>query len=803
MKLIGYELNKIVHKRIVMLLAIILLLINSVFFVNEQRKDHHLLIQNRDQYKQVEQSYKGLPPVDGKRLTTLQVQQFILYGQFIQAYLSPKDSPWQKIVADLKRDNQQAYEQYETSPYFNQEQAIIRDSYLLNMLRLQFENADHFDDKISSMEEQANEMKSVSIFNKKDSFSYRNIVKTVEDFKPLRGLPFQLGLEEGIVSGTNTWSTDFCLAMLIFLLITILFYVEKEEGLTSLIRSTRHGKLRTFGAKLTALTLITIFLSLIYYGSILLLAERLYGFGSLSRYIQSMSSFYHAVQPLTVEQYLLVYMLLKILVNILLGWLMAALFLGLGHISKIYVATSLLLGASYLCYSLIHPNSYLNVLKYINILAFYDAFHFISDYRNLNILGYPVRKDTLTLWVWAIMTAILPLACAWLFVKQPVSITSPAPLRWIVKWKASLWKHRRMNSLFLHEWYKLLIVGKSVLVLIFAVILMYNRIDQNERPFDLDSGTYNRYILSLHGELTQEKLLFLSEERDKFTAMPQELDALKLKLKNKEIDLITYNQEKFKIDEYAKQDKAFRFVEKQRDYLLQLKQKQGITGNFVNTISSDALFNNQQDHLLDGIIYVFLLIVGLGPLFALDYKNEMMRVIWSSPRGRWRLFAMKHAIAYAFAIWLLVLVQIPKFYNVIVHYPRLDWSAPVQSIEVLGNVNWPISILTYVIVTSLLQLLGVLMLAHVILFIALSLKKQSFLLLTATSLAVLPLCLQYMGLSVIDKYSFNFAFELYGKFNSVSYGTGISLYFGGLVVVGMAAFRAAWSIINRFKWREN
>jgi len=803
MKLIGYELYKLVQKRMVMLLTIFLFFLNGIFYINEEHKENGLLIKYRDHYERLEQSYKSLSRAEGKRLTSAQVEQLVLYGLFVQASVSPKDSPWQTIVADLKRDNKQAFERYERSPYFNEEQAISRDVYLINLLKLQYDHADRFDNKINSMEDHAHEMLSVSIFNDKDSFSYRNIVKTVEDFKPLRGLRLQLGLEEGVVTGTNFEPTDFCMAILLFMLITILFYVEKEEGLTPLVRTTRYGKLRTFGAKWAVLTLATVIFSFLYYGSILLMAERLYGFGELTRYVQSMSSFNNTSEPLTVKHYLFVYMLLKIAVNVVLGWFVSALFLGLGHISKVYVAISILLGASYLCYTLIHPNSYMNVCKYVNVFAFYDTFQLVADYRNLNIFGFPVRKDTLTFGILGAMLIALPIGSAWLFVRRQGAVARPTWLRGPANWQTLWWRNKRTNSLFMHEGYKLLVVGKSALILIFAVILTYNRIDRHEHQFDLDSGIYNRYISQLHGELSKDKLLFIDQEREKFTALARELAILKQKLTNKQIDLITYNEEKFKIDEYAKQEKAFQLVEQQRDYLIRLQQKEGITGSFVNSITSDALFNRPKDDLRDGIIYGFLLIVALSPLFATDYKNGMMKVIWSSTKGRGRVFAVKYTIACLYAVGLLVLMKIPHYYNVVTRYPALEWNAPIQSIESLGYVTWPLSTLAYAIVTSLLQVLGALMIVHVILFTAVVMKKQSFFLIAATSVIVLPLCLQYMGLSIISKYSFNFVFELYGKFNTVSYAIGTSVYFAVLLAIGIAALRGAWTVINRFEWRED
>lgn len=287
----------------------------------------------------------------------------------------------------------------------------------------------------------------------------------------------------------------------------------------------------------------------------------------------------------------------------------------------------------------------------------------------------------------------------------------------------------------------------------------------------------------------------------KFTTLPDQLAYWKERYKSGEIDLTTFNQEQNNLGFFARQEKTFLYVEEQRDYLLRLSEEQGITGSFVNVISSDALFNRQQDNLLDGLTYALLLIAGLGPLFSIDYKNDMVRVLRSTSKGRWSLFASKYSIACIYAVLTFSILQIPKFYNVLVQYPAFDWSSAVQSIEILEHVEWPISILGYVIVTGLLQISGVILMVHVILFLAVLVQKQAFMLLTSTAVIVLPLSLQYIGFTTIENYSFNRLFLLDQPFESFSYTVGVSIYFGALLVIGAAAGWGAWHFSNSLSKR--
>lgn len=792
MKLIGYELYKIWHKRIFAVLAILLLLLNGVFYYMTQREDHDMLIEYRDNYEQMELGYKELSLEEGMALSAKQAQQLALYSTFVQENIDSQDSVWKQLINDAISINKQAYEEYKQSPYFQNAMLISRDIFLIQVIKNQLESIEQFLTEINGMAAKAEEMLSVSIFYQKDSFSNRNILKTVEDFKALRNLPLELGLEEGLKTATSFWSTDLCLIVLLFLLCTILFQSEREDGLSPLIRTTRKGKSTTAGAKLFVLMVLTVLLALLYYGFILLIANGLFGFGDLNRHIQSMHAFSRTVEPMTVKQYLFLYFILKVAVNLFVALLLASIIVFLHHSSRIYMALALLLGGSYALYSLIHPNSYLNVFKYINIAAFYDTFYLLADYRNMNMFGFPFRKDTLTYLVGGALLLVLSVLCCWLLVSYRTVTSKASGIRWLEALKAYSFKLRRHNNLFQHEWYKLLITGKSILIIILACFIAYQHIEKEERRFDKDSIIYNRYVSQLDGELNEEKLNFLIKEREKFTLLPEHFAYWNDKYVSEQIDLQTYNLEKAKIEEFAKQEEIFQYVEKQRDYLLQLHKDQGIHGRFVNVISSDALFNRPKTDLLEGILYIIFLIVGLSPLFSLDYKNGMVSLLQSTHHGRWSLFAIKHLIAYLYGIFLLYIFQFPKFYNLIQQYPAIHWKAPIQSVEILGHVDLNVNVLEYVVLIGALQTLGIILLIHIALFIAVLVKKQALMLLTTTAVIMLPLCLQFMGVDILNLISLNPLFQLYHAFESNHYTLEVCIYFGVLLLIGISASWGSW-----------
>lgn len=185
----------------------------------------------------------------------------------------------------------------------------------------------------------------------------------------------------------------------------------------------------------------------------------------------------------------------------------------------------------------------------------------------------------------------------------------------------------------MHEGFKLFISGKSILLLLLAGVIVYQQIDWDERRFDFDSIVYNRYLDQISGTINEDKLNFLQEERAKYDDLPRQFAYWYEQYTTGSIDFTVYNTEKVKLEEFAKQAKAFQYIEEQRDYLLRLQEDRGITGSFVNVTSSDALFNRQQSDLRDGLLYAVLLLAGLSPLFALDYRYGMMAILRSTHHG--------------------------------------------------------------------------------------------------------------------------------------------------------------------------
>lgn len=107
--------------------------------------------------------------------------------------------------------------------------------------------------------------------------------------------------------------TDVCVIVLIFLAVCAVFLKDREQGITPLLFSATGGRGRLFTAKIALTFALTALLALLFIGENCLIGALRYGLGDLTSPIQSVIGFYTCNLPLTVGQYLTLFVLVKIL----------------------------------------------------------------------------------------------------------------------------------------------------------------------------------------------------------------------------------------------------------------------------------------------------------------------------------------------------------------------------------------------------------------------------------------------------------------------------------------------------------
>jgi hypothetical protein len=800
MNIFKYEFYKVISKKMLWVLLTALLVLNGFIYINGESSNK---IPLSKEYKTLEKHYSSVQATTAlSKATRTSNELSILYNIISYKSLKMNDALIKEQITYLVQSSgypisyDTLIKKYKGSKLMNDSQLLNDTSTSTYLIKDQLNYIVNYPTFINSMEQNAEQMQSVSIFGTPGTFAYRNIIRTPKDFSKLKGITLTLGDESGVVTATSFQATDLFVMALVFLVCVYLFLQEKEKGLIPLIKSNKNGRLPVILSKLLVLAIISILFAIIFYGSILILGNSIYGFGNTSRYVQSMSSFRDCCLLITVKQYLLLFISTKILVVVCSSMVVALFFTLLSEAKATYAALGIFLAVSYFAYVFIHPVSAINVFKYLNIFAFFNVFKLYTEYINLNLFGYAIQKifsSLLVLFlVLALSISVNILAYLKLYMNSEGRLTAILNK---LRFKPS--KITGHTNLFLHETYKLIIGSKIYLIIIVSLILGYNTLNFNQLLMDYDSSVYTGYINAVAGKITPSKIAFINNEKAKFDTFSLQMNKLSQDYKKGQITEEEFGEKKNALVEFSGKVKGFKMLKNQEDYLLTLQKTKKISGSFINEMSSDYIFNNPDRDITTGLTYSVLLLLCLCSIFPKDYENDMISILRTTSKGRLPAFFTKYALGFILAVFLMIIIYCPYYINLLTRYGIEDWSAPIQSIQIFQNINIHISILGFLILANCLQLIGVITLTGFILFISQFVKKQSFSILIGTILFVVPFLIRLMGISTLNFFSLSNSFTLFNSFAEVNGSTYNVVYFSALILIGVVCF-----VLGAYKYAD-
>lgn len=791
MKLLLYELLKLGKKKMIIAVIPLLLISNCLIYVQQELKMNRAIIEHREEYTTFEAQFSNLP----LEQAYIQAKENRAKLSGFQSYLAIQQANDPELARIFEADiNYQQYGSlFPESEYWNDEAKLLRHTSFNYTILEHLEALIAHPEYVMQIEVQAENMLKYSIFNKPDSFSYRNIVKTPKDFAVVKTLPLQLSLDYGVVSSTQFRNTDVIMLTIVLMLSIFLFGTEREQGQLMLLRSMKRGRAQLFTAKIQALTGVTLVLSFLFYGSIMLLAHTLYGFGDGSRYIQSIGAFKFAHLPLTVHEYLITFLIGKIIICIVLSLLIAMVILLFQHLSQSVLILALVFSFSYMAYRFIHPASYLNGLKYINIVSFLDTSHLLTSYVNLNVWGYPMKREIVAIAVIALAIILFTIAAYVAFERMNAQLGSGLLyVRTLLDRIAKLTdRSNRSVSISWHEMKKQLLSARGWIIVVVAIFVCIQDMNGAKLIMTHDQYYYNEYMKQLGGPLTEENITFIEQEMYRLQSTGLESERIKKQYEDGEISFEQYLNAQYELEQLSLKERAFSDVYSQYRYLLTLKQKKNIDGYLVNLISADYLFENVNRDQINAMIVVLLLTLYLASSYTIDQRNQVVNLLKTTKRGKKQWFHLVWLYGLAIASVLLACIYIPQYVNTSRHYPHIDWQAPIQSLRQYGELDIAITLKQFAIVTSITQWLSVIAISLIMLLLSHLLKKFSLTLLAGLVLVLCPSFATWLGYYEVAKYTLHYPQVLYVTLPYQRIGELVG-YMTGLILFILLCYAAAW-----------
>ena len=489
-----------------------------------------------------------------------------------------------------------------------------------------------------------------SVLYKNNPYALTLAEKTAEDYVSLPGNTIPLADPYGVQTALGTWIDDAILCTIICLTALFAFAQERQEGMTSLLFSTKHGQTGTYFAKLALVAGFGFLASIQLDICRLLVAGNL---GDLSRPMQTIPAYYTSPYSMSVGHLLSLSFFQRTAAALLVGMVMSLLCILLDRSLALGVA-ALIAGVEILCWILIDGDSVFQFLKYLSIPALFSDETLFGNAVYIKLLNYPVRF----LWGYLILTgfgggALILLGC---HVYRSMQKTISIPSR-----NRKMRVKKQISSLFTLECKKLLIHQKAIVLLILVVALQPSFYKSFHSGLNINELRYLSVIAEVEGIYTPEKHAALRTEQLELIA----LQVTSADLMRNEIDqrLSAVNRVLQLSDYLASREKPVSYV-----------YEGGI----------EALLGIRPI----GVAYQFPLLcltlcLILPGLFTLEQESGVNHLIQTT-EGTRRLKRTKWEIALLLTVVLFLICWLPAVLFIFKTFELSGWAAPAVSLRSLS-----------------------------------------------------------------------------------------------------------------------
>lgn len=748
MKLLIYELKKVLNKRIFLVVVALCLVINGFLLYSSQNtEENNLRLTYSDEYGKMLDEYSSMPFDDAKKQIENELLAYEISGRLESLAQADNEELIESYTYELEEYRKSNPEAYKKAVEMSEsgEESFWKNSFLYDISQ-QIEYINSYPDFISEMYDRAKAQSASSIFGDENSFSYKNLYKTADDYSGLKDTKLSLVNSESFTATVKYGLTDFFVIAVVLLICIYLFGYERDKGLYSLIRCTKFGRLKTIISKLAVLFVLSAFVSVLFILSDFTVNTFLYGSTDLSVNVQSISEFRNCTLSVTTGQFLLLFALAKIIGIFVISSLLALVFICFSSSAAMYLTGLGAVGAEYLLYTLIGQNSFLNLLKYINIFYILDGGEFFGSYLNLNIFSNALTSVPIVLAVFGIVFILCAVFSCVVFCKRNQQKKTNVFSKLFEKIKSKLFRINGSTSVLKGELFKFTVQNKMAVVLIllvlFAVVSSFGTV---RYPYsEISDADYKVYMEYLEGDITSEKENYIAEQQEYFDGLRQRLDEI---AENSELSESTKQAMSKSIENILNsKGVAFERVSEQYSRLLELKES-GVNARFIDENIYSTFVSSKTREWNDFVLLCLVLLIAVPCVFSVEYKNGMINLIRPTRNGKTRLFFRKIAVLLMFTLLSFIAVYLPYLIRFISTYGTNSFATPIVCIfENLQSSCF--SVMGAMLVNLFCSLLLALAVVSIITAISIITESNMFTMVLSTVLIIIPCLAVYSAESV-------------------------------------------------------
>lgn len=567
---------------------------------------------------------------------------------------------------------------------------------------------------LESIDTAAKTMTTVSIFADKDSFSYRNIIKTPPAYKAVKSVQPILAPSEGVKLATDNPASDILTLFVIIAFVSAVFYKDRESGITALIKPLKYGRIRLALTKTALIFTVCLFAEALTFVSNMAIGSSRFGLGDLVRPVQSLDGYMSCNFPISVAQMLIFSFGVKLFGMFLCAIIAQCLFIRLSNTMS-YICVIGVSAVEVTLFLLIEETSIFSPLKQINLTAFVSSARLFETYSNINFFGYPINLIETSLISIAAFTAVfIALACK---LYSTISISE-------VKRSTKLVFSKKIpTSLFGYTAYKHLVThnGAKILVAVLAIQL-YTAVNYH-KPYNLDDNCYYGYCAEISQMTDSEADEFINAEDARFEALMTG-------------QIVSDNNELQAQIGYEKAKRQFEHIKSLGYNAEEMFYQTGYKAMF----GIDGL---KQDYVL-GLIAIATLCLMVSPLISYDNRCRIGYVIYTTKAGKRMYFRHNCIMSAIVAITTSVFVYIPYFAQILKNFETEGLTSSVRCIEEFAKLP-NISVLAYLILIFVYRTVILLILSQLLVLISAKCQSPTTAIIVTLAVFCLPIITYIAG----------------------------------------------------------
>lgn len=608
---------------------------------------------------------------------------------------------------------------------FDYDKWVLRSMYSEQFSQL--EAVSKYKEYLENIDATAQTMTSVSIFAKKDSFSYRNIVKTPPAYDPVRNVTPTFDTSFEILLAVNNTPSDLLMLFVILTAVTVVFYKDRESGVTALIKPLKYGRARLALNKTLVILLVCLSAEVALFGSNLAVGGYRFGLGDLSRPVQSLEGYLGCNLPISVAEFLALTFLFKLSALFICALIVSALFIRLKNTTA-YLCAIGITAVEVALYLLISETSAFSVLKQINLAAFINTSRLFVTYTNINLFGYPINLIGATI----VASVLLIIAFILLTVKLYSSISISE-----IKKSAGFFKHVSVpKKLWHYSAYKLLVMHKGALILAAVLAVQIYTAYDYSKAYNPADNYYLSYCNTIYGLETDDEVHeYIQSETERFEALSNALmqganvgDELRAK-EGFNLVVSQYNSAK----EIAKPGELSNLMYYQTGF----KDMFGVSLNGYG-----------YDYVL-GLIATLAICFAVAPIIAYDNRARIGYLLYTTKSGKKAYLKHAQVSSALFAVATSFATYIPYYFQMLDAYGVQGLNDSIRAItEYAGFAS--ISNLGYMAILLTYRTIILIILSQLVLLISSKCKSQTTSIIICLAVFALPIIVYIAGAEFVQ-----------------------------------------------------